>query len=194
MAWQTVKYKLTSEQGCPILFHNGQSADPLNRFSKAMKQISGKRNKTDADYEQMAKIEFAGGLYMAADGPAIPVDVIDAMLITAAKKSKEGPTAKSGVFCARHASLTYDGPRTADELWADEKFRFVKRVKVGQASVMRTRPKFDVWEAIIELSYEPSIVNPSRIDDWLTVAGSQVGLCDWRPRFGRFVAERLNGV
>jgi hypothetical protein len=192
MAWQAVKYRLTSEQGCPILFHNGQTADPLNKHSKQMKQISNKRNKTDADYEQMAKIEFAAGLYMAPDGPIIPADVIDAMLIMAAKKSKEGPIAKSGVFCARHASLVYDGPRTTDELWADERFRFVKRVKVGQASVMRTRPKFDVWEAIVEVNYEPEIVNPSRIDDWLTIAGLQVGLCDWRPRFGRFGAERVS--
>ena len=193
MAWQTVKYQLKSL--CPLLMHNGQTADPLNRYSKAMKQISGKRAKTDADYEEMARIEFMGALYMAEDGPCIPTDVFDAVLINGAKKSKEGPLAKSGVFTTKYASLSYDGPRTADLLWADENFRLVKRVKIGQSSVMRTRPMFSKWEAIVELDYEPSIINPARIDDWLEIAGVQVGLLDWRPQYGRFLAERIaNGA
>lgn len=194
MAWQTVKYRLKSEPNCPLLMHNGQTADPLNKWTKSIKLISGKRNKTDADYEEMARLEFMAGLYMGADGPILPADVIDAVLVGGAKKSKEGMLAKSGAFCAQHASLLYNGPRTAAELWANEQFRFVKRARVGQASVMRTRPKFDQWEAIIELSYEPAIINPGRIDEWLRVAGSQVGLLDWRPQHGRFGAERLNGV
>ena len=45
-------------QGDSLIMHNGQTADPLNPFSKAMKEISGKRKKTDTDYEAMANIEF----------------------------------------------------------------------------------------------------------------------------------------
>lgn len=156
-----------------------------------MKQISSRRGKTDADYEEMARIEFLASLYMSADGPVIPANVIDAMLINAAKKSKEGMVAKSGAFCLEHARLEYEGPRTADALWADEHFRHVALVRVGMARVARTRPVFDKWSAAVSINIEPGIVNAARVDDWMAIAGAQVGIGDWRPQHGRFQAQRL---
>ena len=143
MAWKTVSYKLTSV--CPMIVHNGQMADPLNKFAKALKQISSKRVKTDADYEEMARIEFMAGLYMGKDGPIIPAANIDALLINGAKKSKEGQLAKGGVFTTEHALMNYDGPRSADGLWQDDRFRFSAIVRVGQARVARMRPIFNEW-------------------------------------------------
>lgn len=191
MAWQTLKYKLTSS--APLIAHNGQTADPLNRWSKAIKAISGKRKKTDADYEELARIEFLAGLYMNTEGPIIPNTIIDALTVRAAMKQKEGPVAKSGVFCLDHARLDYDGPRTADTLWADERFRFACSVRVGQARVMRMRPRFDEWSATIALNIEDTLVNPAQVDKWMEIAGTQVGIGDWRPQYGRFTATRLNG-
>lgn len=188
MAWQEAKYKLTSV--CQLLMHNGQTADPTNKWSKLIKQISSKRAKTDSDYEEMARLEFMAGLYMSPDGPVLPNFMIDAILVAGAKKSKEGQTAKSAVFCTAHAPLIYDGPRTADELWKDERFRFSAIVRVQQARVSRTRPKFDKWESVVTVKYEPSVINRARIDDWLTVAGSMVGVGDWRPQNGRFDVSR----
>lgn len=189
MAWKTVTYQLTS--ACPMIMHNGQTADPLNKFAKALKQVSSKRTKTDADYEEMARIEFTAGLYMGKDGPIIPATNMDSTLINAAKKSKEGVLAKSGVFCVEHAVLQYDGPRSVDELWADDNFRYSALVRVGMARIARMRPIFREWTAVIKLNVEESVVNPARIDDWLIAAGSVVGLGDWRPQHGRFEAKRL---
>ena len=189
MAWQTLRYKLTAS--APLIQHNGQTADPLNKWAKLLKSISGKRKKTDADYEEMARIEFLAGLYLSADGPIIPNTVIDGMTVRAAMKMKEGPVAKSGVFCLDHARLGYAGPRQPDELWADERFRFAANVRVGQARVMRMRPKFDEWSAVVSLNIEDTLVNPAQVDRWMTIAGTQVGIGDWRPQYGRFVAARL---
>ena len=189
MAWQTLRYQLTSS--APLLMHNGRMANPTDKFAKLMKQISSKRTKTDADHEEMARIEFLASLYMAAEGPIIPSYVLDAVLVNGAKKSKEGMSAKSGAFCLEHAILEYEGPRTADELWADEQFRHVSIVRVGTAKVVRTRPVFQVWSAIVSVNIENGIVNPARVDDWFTVAGTQVGIGDWRPQHGRFQAKRL---
>lgn len=189
MAWQTLRYQLTSSSD--VLFHNGQMANPLNKWAKLMKQISSRRAKTDADHEEIARIEFLASLYMAADGPVIPAEVLDAVMINGAKKSKEGMVAKSGAFCLEHARLEYDGPRTADELWADERFRHVSIVRVGQAKVVRTRPIFNEWSAIVSVNIETGIVNPARVDDWWAIAGTQVGIGDWRPQHGRFQAKRL---
>lgn len=189
MAWQTLRYQLTSSSD--MLMHNGRMANPTDKFAKALKQISSKRAKTDADHEEMARIEFLASLYMAADGPVIPAEVLDAVLVNGAKKSKEGMTAKSGAFCLEHARLEYDGPRTADALWADERFRHVALVRVGTAKVVRTRPIFTEWTAIVSVNIENTIVNPARVDDWFSIAGTQVGIGDWRPQHGRFQAIRL---
>lgn len=189
MAWQELIYRLTSS--APLLMHNGQTADPTNKWAKAMKMVSGKRMKTDADYEELARIEFLAALYMDKNGPILPPNMIDAMVVNAAKKSKEGQVAKSGCFCLNVTRLDYAGPRTADELWADESFRFSAIVRVSMARIARTRPIFHVWSADVRLSVEPTLVNVARVDEWLRVGGTQIGLGDWRPQYGRFTAERI---
>ena len=189
MAWQVAKYRLTSD--CPMLFHNGQTADPLNKFAREMKKISGKRKKTDADYEEMARIEFYAALYMGPNGPVLPSKVIDAMIINAAKKNREGPLAKSGAFCKMDAPLEYDGPRAANELWSDERFRHVAIVRIGQARIARTRPVFNEWSAVVEINYEETVINRAQLDAWMHVGGTQIGIGDWRPQHGRFSVEAL---
>jgi hypothetical protein len=37
-----------------------------------------------------------------------------------------------------------------------------------------------VWD------YESSTIDASRIDDWLRVAGTQIGIDDWRPHNGLY--------
>ena len=184
MAWKTVEYPIVST--CPLIMHNGQLADPLNKTVKAIKLITAKRKKTDADQEEISRLEFLGGLYLNEQGPVIPVLVMEAALINGAKKSKEGMQAKAGLFCPEHAVLNYTGPRKPDDLWEDETFRFSVAVRVGQAKVMRMRPIFNEWSTLLKVSYEDSIVNKSRVDEWVFAAGTQVGLGEWRPRYGRF--------
>lgn len=192
MAWQTVRYKWTSE--APLIMHNGQLADPMCKWTKLLKKISGKRNKTDADHEEMARLEFMGSLYLNADGPILPSEVVDGIVQTAAKKTREGMTAKSGCFCPAHARLEYAGPRDAKALWEDENFRFAAMVRVQQAHVVRTRPIFRDWSAVVTLNIEDTLVDVENVDGWMRVAGTQIGACDWRPKNGRFTAERLNGT
>jgi hypothetical protein len=48
----------------PLLMHNGQTADPLNTFSKQLKAVSGKRKKTEEDYAEMSRIEWHAALYV----------------------------------------------------------------------------------------------------------------------------------
>jgi len=166
-------------------------ADPTNKFARSLKQISSKRTKTDADYEEMARIEFIAGLYMSSTGPVIPQNMIDAVTVAGAKKSKNGQVAKAGCFALGHAKLEYDGPRTVEGLWADERFHFSAIVKIGTARIARMRPRFMEWSAIIKLMIDDEQVNPERVEEWLRVAGVQCGLGDWRPQNGRFTVERV---
>ena len=189
MAWQTLQFRLTGD--APFIMHNSQTADPLNKFSKAMKAISGKRKKTDSDLEELARIEFLAGLYMGETGPVVPAMVVDACIINAAKRSKEGMIAKSGFFASSNAPLEYDGPRTADELWQDDRFRLSVPVRVQSARVIRTRPIFHEWAVTATVQYEDSVVTAAAVAGWFAIAGALVGVGDWRPRYGRFQATRL---
>ena len=191
MAWQTVQYKWTSS--APLLMHSGQTVDPLNKWSKLKKKISDKKTKTDADREEMARIEFFSSLYLNAEGPILPADVIDGVVQTASRKTREGQTAKSACFCPEHARLEYAGPREAKALWEDDNFRFAANVKMGMSRVVRMRPIFRDWSAVVTLSFEDTLVNLDSIDGWMQRAGPQIGVGDWRPKYGRFTAERLNG-
>jgi hypothetical protein len=190
MTWKNAQYKLTSL--AQLVMHNGQLADPTNRWAKSLKQITSKRNKTDADYEEMARIEFLGGLYLSEDGPIIPAHAIESTLVNAAKKRKEGVIAKSGMFCDAHARLEYDGPRIAEELWKDGGFKASNLVRVDRARVMRTRPCFKEWSTVISVTYDDEQLNLATLDEWVKIAGSIIGLLEWRPKFGRFERERIS--
>lgn len=188
MAWRTKNYKLTSE--APLIQHNGELADPLNPIVKEIKKLSGKRSKTEADLEALAKLEFLGGLYVDKDlGIVVPADCLEATVINGAKKSRHGMVAKTGMFVEKHSKLIYEGPQNPEDLWQDKDFVFRKLVVVQRARIARTRPIFNSWELEATINYEDSIVDENQLSQWIKTAGMQVGLCDWRPRYGRFSVE-----
>ncbi len=189
MAWKNLQFHIRGVG--PILSHNGNLARYDNPWSQAIKVISAKRKKVDADHVEMGRLEFHGGLYLGDNGPIIPAEATEACLIAGAKKFKEGMLAKSGMVVTQHADLIYDGPRDPDELWEDKRFVFQALVRVGMAKVLRTRPIFRDWSADVVIEHEDSIASKDRIEEWIHTAGAQAGLLEWRPRYGRFVVESM---
>ena len=170
----------------PLIMHNGQTADPLNRYAKAMAEISGKRSKTEADLEQMAWLDFIGSLYMGTDGPVVPGRLIEAAIVEGAKKSKLGKLATAGVIVEQNPAVQYEGPRTARELFADEAFRFSVPVRVRQSRIVRCRPIFREWALAFEVAYHSEVINARDIETAIRNGGMFCGIGDWRPRYGRF--------
>jgi len=177
-------YRLVSNSA--MLLHNGQLANPRNPIVREMKKISGKRGKTDADFEELAHLEFLGGLYLNDDGPIIPAQNVRGMLIRAARKRKEGKLAESGVFCLDHAPIEYDGPRDPEQMWKDGSFAHQALVVVSRSRIVRTRPIFESWTATVTVNYDDDVVNEEQLDNWFNIAGHIIGIGDWRPQFGRF--------
>jgi hypothetical protein len=190
MSWNEIRLKF---RGCrPLVMHNGRLSDPLDEFTKAIQKISKKRQKTDTDHQQMAKLEFLGSLWLAGEPlrPVLPDEVIHACLVEGAKKTKNGPAAKAGLLCENHAILEYDGPTDAQELWAKDEFRLRSRVKVQKSRIVRTRPIFKYWQATVSIEYEDSLLDADQVLEFASRAGFEVGIGDWRPRYGRFRVER----
>ena len=181
-------YKVEIEGLTPILMHNGQLSDPFNYYTKELKKLTSKRTKTEDDQLQMMRVEWDGGLYLDGKGKvAMPADSILAMIQGGARKFKLGKQVAPGVFTTEDFyEFEHDGPKSLDKLYADRQYVFRKRVKVGQAAVMRTRARFPKWTCKFELELVADILNPEDLKRILDTAGRVVGLGDWRPRYGRF--------
>lgn len=192
MSYQDAAYRITGV--CEMLWHNGQLADPFNYYAKELKKITEKRKKTDADHERVAEIEFLGSLYLDSEKrPIIPAAMMEGCLIEAAKRKRKAPIVRAGVICDQGFLLEYDGPRDPREMWASGAFRHVTGVRVGKGRVMRTRAQFPPgWWANIRLAYLPEVIDRRELDELMALAGQQIGLGDWRPRYGRFQVEIMS--
>jgi len=184
-------FTITLTGTAPLLMHNSRLANPLDPAAKAMKKVTGKRNKTDDDHAEVARLEHVGSLYYDPDvGPYLPGDNIWRALYDAAKKRKMGPRIKEGVIITSDINpLSYGGPREADKLWQDENYRLMASVKVGTSRVMRCRPLFREWAAQAEGILDTEQLDLADLSAIAETAGQLVGIGDWRPRYGRFVAE-----
>lgn len=206
MALKQLRVKLTGVSS--LILHNGQMANPLNPFAKELKKLTGKRNKTDADLALIADLEWLSCWYYEdnqcdiAVGSneilvgdygrlVIPAHVLDATLINGAKKNKLGMQFKSGVFVDGDAELQIEPKKNLIEMQADKNFRFVSLETVQRARVVRTRPYLKNWSLPIDINYEDTIVDQAQIEQALDVSGRVVGLCERRPRHGRFTSEVL---
>jgi len=164
--------------------------DPLDEFSRRIKKISGKRPKTDSDLEEMAHLEFLGGLYTENGKIIIPRTVFKATMRDAAKKFKRGKDVTKGVRIQNNFILDYPGPDDPEELWKDKKYQLRVPVNVQRNKIMRTRPMFPEWEADIEIYYDESIFNEEEVVQIIDEAGDRAFLMEWFGEYGAFVREK----
>ena len=189
---ETITFKIKGT--VPLLMHNGQMASPFNEYAKQLKEISGKRKKTDEDFEAMALIEARGGLYFDKEaGVYIPGENIEAAIIAGAKLKKLGTTFKRGLRVIDiKCSLDHIGPSSPDELIRNPDFIYSKLVKVGTSRILRTRPIFNEWGTSFSVAYAPDQVDKNTVIQAIKDTGELVGIGDWRPRFGLFEVTKTS--
>lgn len=52
---ETIRIRLTGDR--PLLMHSGRLADPLDEIARNLGKVTGKRMKTAADHEEIARVE-----------------------------------------------------------------------------------------------------------------------------------------
>ena len=188
----------------PLLLHSNRSADPLDIYAKALKPISKKRSKTDADQMEISRIEWEAGLYLDDDGyVCMPCENIDAMILKSAKRTKSGPKIRDGVM-TNGISCRLDFPdagihltkkpesqddvpsRELDPLY--DKYKDRRMVKIQRNSIVRTRPRFDKWSLRCSIDFDPEIIDERTLLEIVETASKYVGLGDYRERYGKFDA------
>lgn len=173
--------------GSPLVMHNEILADPLNATVREIATYTKKRNKTEADHLEIARLEFGGGLYTNGNGPCLPAFNILRCLQDGAKRLKRGPDVLRGVYpISDHADVVYDGPRDTDELWKDGGFALRKTVGIQRSRTMRTRPIFRDWETELPVEVDASIWDLDTLAEVWRLAGMFCGQGEMRPVYGRF--------
>lgn len=184
-----IKVKITGTS--PLLMHADTFANPLHPMTKAHKELTSKRKKTDEDHEAIARSEFISSCYWNESGGFhIPGQNLDACLINAAKLQKLGVKFKQGVQVLEdELSLKEKLPATPAALWDDGGYTDARGVKVGTAKIIRYRPLIRTWNTEATVVFNPDVVNEGEVKKALEDAGALIGLGDYRPRFGRFKVE-----
>jgi hypothetical protein len=181
----------------PLLMHCNQAANPLGRYAQVMKPLTSKRNKTDQDHKELSRIEWEAGLYLRDGLVVMPSENIDRMLWEAAKKTKNGKKWKEGAMIGEDYSiLQYPAPKikvtTNGQIPNPELDKYYDAlkdqalVKTGSSTVLRTRPIFHEWELEFTIMFDENVLNRRTLIDIVTTAGKYIGLCEKRPRLGRF--------
>jgi hypothetical protein len=190
MSVEHMSLLLTGER--PLLMNSSAKADPLNPSKIELDRMTSKRDKTIADHEHIAKLEWYAGLWLHDGNPCIPSEAIESAFNAAARTRRKGKQAKAGLCCFVSSYLEHDGPDDLASLWDDKAFVFRTPVNVNGSKVMRTRPRFNNWHVTIKVVFIPSLLNRSEVREFFEIAGFREGLGDWRPKFGKFSVKEIN--
>ena len=175
----------------PLLMHSDAGIDPLSATAKQIRSFTKKRVKTDEDVATIAYLEWKAGIYFDPSvGVYVPAQNIHASIAEAARSTKSGKKAKSAVFVSglngeENIPLQYEGPTDLQGLW-DGGFYDARSVRIGTSRVMRYRPIFRDWGLSFRVVFSPEILSEDEVKSMVEFAGDFCGLCDYRPRFGRF--------
>jgi len=160
--------------------------------------------KTEEDYRKISDIEWLQGAYISGEDESrkwedyltddmklyIPSENIEATMKNAGKQYKLGKDIVKYVsVCDIEIPLDIGEGYSIKKLWKDNRYRHVCQMVVSQARVTRTRPRFSRWQIAFDLLYDEEKIDLAQIITVMEYAGQYVGLCDSRPRYGKFVAS-----
>ncbi len=174
----------------PLIMHSCQCANPLHPIAKEMKKYTSKRKKTDEDLIKISDLEWEAGAYWKEGlGLYIPAENVEATILNGAKANKKGKDFEK--YCTVtdiYIPLDYGENLTKEELISNYKYRDTRMMTVMRSKIARTRPRFDRWKITFNLQYDESKIDLETITLAIENAGLYVGLCDSRPKYGKFTA------
>jgi len=180
--------KVTFKGVTPLIMHSCKCVNPLHPISIEMKKYTSKRKKTEEDLLTISDLEWKAGAYWKDGmGLYIPGENVEATIINGGKAFKKGTDIQK--YCdvtELYIPFDYGENLTLDELVANYEYRDTRPMNVMRSKIMRTRPRFDKWKITFTLRYDEDKIDLNTICNSLEYAGNYVGLCDSRPKYGKF--------
>jgi hypothetical protein len=185
--------EITIKGTTPLLMNSNQGVNPLHPLTRQMKTLTAKRKRTEDDDTEILHLKWQLGLYwIEGVGVCVPSVNVEAMFRDAAKTVRKGTIAKQQsaiVVKPDHIPLIFDGNEmTPDDLWNDpnNKYADVKVGRIKGSSVMLCRPRFTNWALTFKVQFNETKFDLAEIISLFELAGREVGLCDYRGRYGMF--------
>lgn len=190
------KIRLTGTR--PMIQHNGRLANPLDPYTQQLAKLTGKRKKTIEDYAAIMRIESRGATYETEDGLlGLPTDNVWRSLYDAATAYKRGkdlqralrPLLPNTVESIEVAGATVN----VEDFLTDPTHIFYRSVAVNRNRSMRSRPIVHDWSTVHSFELLDEIIDFGVLEPIFERAGLVVGVGDWRPRYGTYMVEVVDG-
>ena len=161
---------------------------PVAPYRQRIEKYTSKKNKTEEDLIKISDLEWESGAYWKDGiGLYMPAENVEATIKNGAKANKKGKDIEKYVSVTDlYIPFFYGENLTKEELIANYDYRDTRIMTVQRAKVLRTRPRFDQWHIIFNLMYDDTKIDIDTIVNAMEYAGSYVGLCDSRPKYGKF--------
>jgi hypothetical protein len=180
----------------PLIMHSCQCVNPLHPISREMKKYTSKRNKTEEDLMKIADLQWEAGAYWEDGlGLYIPAENVEATLRNGGKVNKKGTDIQKYVDVTDlYIPFNYGEDLTKEQLIKSYEYRDTRIMVISRNRVPVTRPRFDQWNITFNLRYNEEKIDLDTIINAMEYSGQYIGLCDSRPKYGRFVVtiEKLD--
>lgn len=195
MAMRTAAVKITGVT--PLLMNNPQTVDRFNRFAKRMAAINAKKTRrTDDDYLELRDIEVESKVYYDEEqGVYVPASwMSESIACSAFKVAKISRADIRGALFTTEPKLKLayrdsDKVKSVVDIIKNENFRICLALPQGQVRVMKAFPIFHKWSFNTEVEFDDKIIDPDSLTRIVEHAAKYSGFGDFRPTFGRAVAE-----
>lgn len=177
------------------MLNNPQTVNPMNHYSKALKELTSKRSKTDEDQNEIFHIKFLASCYYTDKGQyIIPANMIAKSFEAAAKENKLGAKFQRSVFVLNDALLKFpENGCSPEELWQNhtDKYVDIRPVGVQKSKIVTARMIVPEWSLEGELSFDETQLNKSEI--WLAMVngGLRYGIGTYRQLYGRYRIKEI---
>lgn len=189
----TIKFKVTGKS--PLMLNNPQTVNPLNEYTKQLKPLTSKRQKTDEDHEGISRIKFLGSLYLSKDGKYIlPTQMFVQSIISAAKERKLGSKVERSFMASEMDVLLEfkDKNKKPNQLFELGIYTDVRDAGIMKSRITATRPIFPEWSTEIEFWYDETQLDEVDLISLFEVAGLRYGVGTFRKgMFGRYEVEKI---
>ena len=178
---KSIKFRMTGT--CPLMLNNPQTVNPMNEYSKALKELTSKRTKTDDDQNEIFHLKFIASCYYNNKGQYfLPANMIAKSFEAGAKENKLGAKFQRSVFVFNDGILKFDDNGCSpEELWENHSEKYVDIRPVG---IMK-------WSLEGELHFDESQLNKSEVWLAMTNAGLRYGIGTYRQCYGRYSITEL---
>lgn len=174
-----------------MMQHNIRLRNPLDPYTRKLKQLTKKRNQTDEDLAQIVQIESRGAIYETHDGlVGLPTANVWRSIHEAAKAFKRGKDIERALSFDFEISPLVIGGRTytADEYLTDPDH--IDYRAVAHPSAMRSRPIISDWTSEHHFELATDVLMFEDLEPLVLRAGRLSGVGDARRLgYGRYTAR-----